>query len=49
LLAGLLSIANIERRIRDTVFLDAEERDRATRAFAEDRRFAELRPRPDRS
>ena len=49
LLAGLLSIANIERGLRDTVFLDAEERDRATRAFAEDRRVAKVRPRPDRS
>ena len=37
LAAGLLSAPVIESRLRDTVFVDDEERDRAQRAFAEDR------------
>ncbi|MFM9968849.1 MAG: DUF6036 family nucleotidyltransferase [Burkholderiales bacterium] len=37
LAAGLLSAPVIESRLRDTVFLDDAERDRAKRAFAEDR------------
>ena len=35
--AGLLSAAVIESRFRDTVFLDAEEHNRALKALAEDR------------
>ena len=37
LAAGVLSAPVIESRLRDTVFLDAEERGRAHDAFAEDR------------
>jgi hypothetical protein len=43
--AGLLSIAIIESRLRETAFLDTAERDRALSAVAEDRkRFS--RPEP---
>lgn len=38
LAAGLLSVAVIERRLRETSFLDAAERDRAWSAFADDKR-----------
>lgn len=38
LAAGLLSAPVIESRLRDTVFLDDEERSRAWNAFAEDRK-----------
>ena len=34
--AGLLSAPIIESRLRDTVFLDEQERERARGAFAED-------------
>ena len=37
--ARLLSAAVIESRIRDTVFIDDAERDRARKAFAEDRKI----------
>jgi hypothetical protein len=38
LLAGLLSVAIIESRLRDTTFLDDTERKTALAAFAEDKR-----------
>jgi len=40
LAAGLLSVPIIESRLRDTVFLNSEERQRALEAFAEDKLLA---------